>query len=893
MLHSETPKQARNNVKNDLRNNVRIVSPNDFCKSLLPLNEDFDRELNNVKKRFYNNRWKGFPDPLKEKDLAESKFYGPYVNIAQAVSEACRKRAPQDAVKSDWIDCSKAPATLSKDDAEIRPGIVQVSASTSLDFHIVNESLCEAKGDEKQKLSSIWWTQIHTIVEVKPRGPRGVGELHDTIVQLCSYIRQVFREQFDRRFVIALLLCGDGLTLWYCDRVGLVGTIDPINIHDKPDEFLKILAAFSMLPAHKLGWDPTMKLYPKNGTEAVPSYTVFQRCHPSMFRWSIPMPSEEDPHLLEEFITIRALLTVVSQRICGRASIVWEVIKKRDYERGQDDPPIYVLKQAWQPVDKEVEANDGVFEARMYAMAGMYEDRIYSHERVKKGNDIFSTESFRGNCKDRTYRQAVEELKLKFDLGVQEGKRGRKRTHSNAELRSEHEAPYSYIQLLQVNDNIFRIDDQIQGNDNNFHLHPRTLVRILMKKHGYSLRHFVDNFELVTVLRDVVQDHKNMYDKGILHRDISSGNILICDDDDDETKDAGMLIDLDHSKYSAKTRVVPKHPIMDEEMEYLQSTIFRFQKGQEVKTGFNADVLSKAWGMFGIELGTVMYLVDFSTARLNGFGIGNDITTVWTANDLYWPDELEQELPDFSTHEARKGPELTGTIPFISAELVESSCINVNVPKPVHNAVHDMESLLWVLVSICLTQDGKNGVICRQELQLAPGVENDLTRLVRVLFGQRDAKEKLRCLTTPAFFENILEHVHPYFNCLKPLLLRLRWALYFAHLYKGVEHYNIHKVILSILDETVVELRQERNNTKSDVLEAKRKRRDDWGKRRLVSGQFSDTNGEKGESDHLPNPGGYSPVSKAQSDSPFPAIPSVSPDSPSPAPKRKRSKRFA
>jgi len=154
-------------------------------------------------------------------------------------------------------------------------------------------------------------------------------------------------------------------------------------------------------------------------------------------------------------------------------------------------------------VDKEVEANDGVFEARMYAIAGMYEDRIYSHERVKTGNDIFSTESFRGNCKVRTYRQAVEELKLKCDVGVQEGKR--KRTHSNAELRSEHEEPYSYIQLLQVDDNIFGIDDKIHGNDNNFHLHPRALVRILMKKHGYSLRYFVDNLELVTVLRDAVQ----------------------------------------------------------------------------------------------------------------------------------------------------------------------------------------------------------------------------------------------------------------------------------------------------------------------------------------------------------------------------------------------------
>ena len=62
------------------------------------------------------------------------------------------------------------------------------------------------------------------------------------------------------------------------------------------------------------------------------------------------MPSEEDPHLPEEFIAIRALLTVVSQRICGRASIVWEVVKKKDYERHQGDLgqfPVRVPNLTW------------------------------------------------------------------------------------------------------------------------------------------------------------------------------------------------------------------------------------------------------------------------------------------------------------------------------------------------------------------------------------------------------------------------------------------------------------------------------------------------------------------------------------------------------------------
>jgi hypothetical protein len=62
------------------------------------------------------------------------------------------------------------------------------------------------------------------------------------------------------------------------------------------------------------------------------------------------MPYEENSHLGEEYITVRALLTVVSQRICGRASTVWEVIKKKDFERGHYDlhrSPVRISDFAW------------------------------------------------------------------------------------------------------------------------------------------------------------------------------------------------------------------------------------------------------------------------------------------------------------------------------------------------------------------------------------------------------------------------------------------------------------------------------------------------------------------------------------------------------------------
>ena len=221
-------------------------------------------------------------------------------------------------------------------------------------------------------------------------------------------------------------------------------------------------------------------------------------------------------------------------------------------------------------------------------------------------------------------------------------------------------------------------------------------------------------------------------------------------------------------------------------------------------------------------------------------------------------------------------------------ELVAKRSLRRGRIHPAHNAVHDMESLFWVLLYICLTREGDNG---HRRPELEHEQESILAQRVRELFEQGNAQKKSNCLEAPAEFEKILMFVHSYFDCLKPLLSNLRWALYIAHSYDGIEHYNIHSVILALLDETLSKLKQDRDN--SGALKAKQKRRKDWNEWRSFLTKTPDADGQKEGPDHLPNPGGYSPVSKAQSDLSLAAIPNFAPpDSPSPAPKRKRSRRL-
>ena len=92
----------------------------------------------------------------------------------------------------------------------------------------------------QRNMSRVWWLQVHTVVEVKVAETPHLEDLNNAVIQLCSYMRQMFGEQLDRRFVIGMLLCGDNLTLWLCDRSGLVGTLEPIRIHQVGERILLV-----------------------------------------------------------------------------------------------------------------------------------------------------------------------------------------------------------------------------------------------------------------------------------------------------------------------------------------------------------------------------------------------------------------------------------------------------------------------------------------------------------------------------------------------------------------------------------------------------------------------------------------------------------------------------
>jgi hypothetical protein len=162
---------------------------------------------------------------------------------------------------------------------------------------------------------------------------------------------------------------------------------------------------------------------------------------------------------------------------------------------------------------------------------------------------------------------------------------------------------------------------------------------------------------------------------------------------------------------------------------------------------------------------------------------------------------------------------LQGTLPFISIEGLKTTFYTI---KPTdddrsrydwfHDAVHDMESLFWVLMYICLTRRGPGAGMWREELlQDAPNEDEELEKLLNLNFDNKDQHIILTNksdLFNPSemLMKGAIEKFHPYFGPLKSMMLQWWSVLVIALDERKMEYFTIHDQILSILDNVISNL---------------------------------------------------------------------------------------
>ncbi|XP_006458684.1 hypothetical protein AGABI2DRAFT_176932 [Agaricus bisporus var. bisporus H97] len=364
----------------------------------------------------------------------------------------------------------------------------------------------ETSGDE------IFWSRTVSVLEFKK--PPALEELD-------IYVTYIFAEQVDRLFVNTLTLKG-------CEL-------------QSPEDFIRVIASFSYLSPADLGWDSTCKVWDSATKSPRPSYKLSQDTFRGRGVYDIPWVFEVAD---ESFVAIGPVNGKRSLSILGRASFVAHAVTLEDWENRNKKARIYIFKQCWQRLPR-LESDPKSIELRNADKKTP--DQSDRDELVRQIGDVDAkpfeeTVLERAGWMDRLRKSWTVEMNGKpvttFDTI--------RKNHATEASMGREDSP----ERLCTNDMEFTSSssattpdtlDTVQNDLAHSVLVSRTLVRLVFDRPGWPIERFTSKRELLLAVRMIVEELGSLYKKGIIHRDVSPGNLIISDS-------GGHIIDFDHSK---------------------------------------------------------------------------------------------------------------------------------------------------------------------------------------------------------------------------------------------------------------------------------------------------------------------------------------------------------
>ncbi|KAH9884204.1 hypothetical protein C8Q73DRAFT_796322 [Cubamyces lactineus] len=254
-------------------------------------------------------------------------------------------------------------------------------------------------------------------------------------------------------------------------------------------------------------WDDGEPKDPSSDTESGSSGTVME---PDDTGFN----SEPKQYILFKLVNVNA-------RLFSRATMVWLGIEY-DTEKSAEDLELRIIKEAWRQV---VRIPESVFYRRLKKTIPL-EERIGLPSLVE-GGDLGAREVAQWEAASKPSGRVL-----------------RSRANRAAPRPPPHPMHQTFTWRLTVGESATARE--------------RSHMRLVINTVGRPLSRFRSTKELVTAIRDAILGHRLAMERGgILHRDVSSGNILIVDKPRPDQPCAGVLHDFD---YSSITAHVPRSP---------------------------------------------------------------------------------------------------------------------------------------------------------------------------------------------------------------------------------------------------------------------------------------------------------------------------------------------
>lgn len=159
----------------------------------------------------------------------ERSLFSPLVEIANAVAELDYATHPRsDGAILTWIDAHNTGVS------SYWPGTYDISIDLIAELEPATPTSTSFSSRHRDPLS---WNRVIIPGKVKKRG---MFDYDVVQLQLARSVRQVYKEQPDRRFIFGFTFEFVFLTIWYFDRTGVLGS-ERINVHEvRPVRFLSL-----------------------------------------------------------------------------------------------------------------------------------------------------------------------------------------------------------------------------------------------------------------------------------------------------------------------------------------------------------------------------------------------------------------------------------------------------------------------------------------------------------------------------------------------------------------------------------------------------------------------------------------------------------------------------
>ncbi|EPT02668.1 hypothetical protein FOMPIDRAFT_1105917, partial [Fomitopsis schrenkii] len=374
------------------------------------------------------------------------------------------------------------------------------------------------------------WRNVALVFEVKAEASDDPMEKHSdehekTLIQLAKSARNIMLAQ-GRLFAFVVGIYGDMARIFRFDRAGAV--CSPLFDYVLHPEYLHGFLWRFVHPGGRdcvvLGDDPTTSLGSKRdrgyvrriAKEYDPSYQHTEENQKAIRRFTV---TDEDDNK-KEYLAYK--LIFVNTRLCSRASMIWEAFELD--EKGEATGVRVVIKDAWRQFERPSEITH-------------YRDLQEAAESTAEDAAAFLSGFAEFGCGD--------------DLGLRETRDLTKAGHAITSDQKPFAGSVDTLdecQLLKLSFSPAVVPGHRTVSACCRHAPPtfeRGHIRLVIKTVGTPITDFESTYDMVCGIRDAIKAHKRAYEAGILHRDISRGNVMLRRKADGSV--GGFLHDFDYA----------------------------------------------------------------------------------------------------------------------------------------------------------------------------------------------------------------------------------------------------------------------------------------------------------------------------------------------------------